>query len=139
MKKNLLFVSLVVSALSVNAQITINTGDMPTAGQTYVIGNDTSVTSYGNAGASQTWNFAAWNDDTKDTLAFVNSSTVGGYSSFPTSTLAMDNGATFLKNASTSFDILGFYADFGTGFTAVPFTPSEKFITFPSNYLTNYT
>lgn len=142
MKKNLLFASLVISALSVNAQITVNTGDMPVAGQTYIIANDTNVVTYGSAGASQTWNFAAWTNDTKDTLAFVNPSSVAGYSSFPTSTIAMDNGvngATFFKNSSTSFDILGFYADFGTGFTAVPFTPAEKFLTFPSNYLTNYT
>lgn len=141
MKKNLLLSSFVISALSVNAQITITTADMAVVGGTYIMANDTNVTSFGNAGANQTWNFAAWGNHSKDTISFVSPSSAPGFSNFPTATLAMDadgDGSTFMKNSSSSFDMLGFYSDFGFGPMAVPFTPAQKRLTFPSTYLTNF-
>jgi len=141
MKKNLLFASLVISAFSVNAQITISSGDMPVVGQSYIMAHDSTITSYGNAGTSQTWNFASWANNTYDTTSFVNPSSVAGFSSFPTATLAVDrgvNGADFMKASSSLVEILGTYVDFGFGLTAIVFAPSEKFLTFPSNYLTNF-
>jgi len=140
MKKNLLFSSFVISAFSVGAQITITTSDMPVAGQTYIMANDTTVTSFGSAGVSQTWNFAAWANQSTDTTIFETPSSVPGFSFFPTATLGIDggDGASFMKNSSSQIDILGFYADFGFGPMAVPFTPPQKFLTFPSNYLTTY-
>lgn len=140
MKKNLLLSSFVISALSLSAQIQITTADMPVAGQTYIMANDTNVTSFGSAGASQTWNFAAWGNHSKDTTIFATPSSVAGASFFPTATLGIDggDGSSFMKNSSSQIDILGFYGDFGFGPMAVPFTPPQKFLTFPSNYLTTY-
>ncbi len=142
MKKNLLFASLLISAFATNAQtaITVNTGDMPTIGQTYIMANDTIASSFGNAGTNQVWNFASWQNHTTDTNSFVNPTTSAGSSFYPTSTIAINatNGTSFMKNSASSLDILGFYADFGYGPTAVQFSPAEKFITFPSNYLTAY-
>ncbi len=140
MKTNLLFSSLVISALSINAQITINTGDMPVAGQTYISANDSTVSSFGTSGTNQTWNFSGWANQSNDTSHFVTPSTVAGFSSFPTATLATPSGGGngFMRNSSGSFDILGFYANFGFGPTAITFSPVQKFITFPSNYLTSF-
>lgn len=140
MKKNLLLSSFVISALSVGAQITITTSDMPVAGQTYIMANDTTVTSYGSAGTNQTWNFATWANQSTDTTIFENPSSVPGSSFFPTATLGIDggDGASFMKNSSSQIDILGFYGDFGFGPMAVQFTPPQKFLSFPSNYLTTY-
>ncbi|MCE9537820.1 MAG: T9SS type A sorting domain-containing protein [Bacteroidetes bacterium] len=140
MKKNLLLSSLVISALSVNAQIQINTGDMPVAGKTFVMANDTTITSYGSAGTNQSWNFASWANQSTDTTAFSTPSSVAGSSFFPTATLGVGAGdmTSFMKNASSQIDILGFYGDFGFGPMAVQFTPAQKFLSFPSNYMTNY-
>ena len=141
MKTKLLFSSFVIAALSVNAQITITTADMPLAGQSYISANDTNVTSVGSAGANQTWNFAAWANHTTDTVQFVGASSLPGFSFFPTATIGNNNGGSsvFMKNSTSSFDILGFYADFGYGPMALPFSPVQKFISFPSTYLTAYT
>lgn len=140
MKTKLLFSSLVISALSASAQITINTGDMPVAGETYIMANDTTVTSYGSAGASQTWNFASWANQSTDTTIFASPSSVPGSTYFPTATLGIDggDGASFMKNSSSSLDILGFYGDFGFGPTAVQFIPAQKFLSFPATYLGTY-
>lgn len=141
MKKNLLLSSLLISALSVNAQITITTADMGVVGGTYITGNDTNVTSFGNAGANQTWNFAAWANHSKDTISYVNPSSAPGFSNFPTATLAIDEGdaVVFIKNSSSSLDFLGFYGDFsGAGPEPLTYTPAQKNLTFPSTYLTNF-
>lgn len=140
MKRKILFSSLLISALSVNSQIQINTGDMPVAGQTYIMANDTTVTSFGSVGTNQTWNFATWANHSQDTSIFETPSSVPGSTFFPTATLGINagNGATFMKNSSSEVDILGFYGDFGFGPMAVQFVPPQKFLSFPSNYLTNY-
>lgn len=140
MKKSLLLSSLVISALSVNAQIQINTGDMPVTGETYIMANDTNATSFGSAGINQTWNFAALANHTKDTNSFYVPSYLPGFSYFPTATLVTGDstGSNFMKNSSSSIDILGFYADFGMGAMPIIFTPAQKFLSFPSNYLTTY-
>ncbi len=141
MKKNLLLTSLVISALSANAQIQINTSDMPVTGQTYIMADDTTVTSYGNAGPNQVWNFATWANQSTDSSIFETPSSVPGFSFFPTATLGINAGeaSSFMKNASSQIDILGFYGNFGFGPMAVQFAPPQKFLTFPSNYLTTYT
>jgi len=139
MKTKLLLSTLLISALSIKAQITVNTGDMPVAGQTYIMANDSTITSFGNAGANQTWNFSSWQNQTRDTSVFVNPSSLTGSSSFPTANLGVDggtSGSTFMKNSSTSFDLLGFY---DSNFGAVPINPSEKTLSFPSTYQTTYT
>lgn len=140
MKTNLLFSFLVISAFAVNAQITINTGDMPVAGQTFIYANDTNATSFGSSGANQTWNFAAWANHSTDTNSFYIPSDLPGSSYFPTATLAMGDSseAAFIKNSSSAVEILGFYSDFGFGPTQIEFIPPQKFLSFPSTYLTSY-
>lgn len=140
MKKNLLLSSFVISALSANAQITITSSDMPIAGQAYIMANDTNVTSFGSAGANQTWNFGAWTNHTKDTTSFYAPSYLPGASFFPTATLSTGDSTSsgFMKSSSSSFDLLGFYADFGSGSEPATFTPAQKLLTFPSTYLTSY-
>ena len=154
MKKNLLahvlripilsgfsiFAFVIASGIT-SAQITITSGNMPIAGKTYFSAKDTNVTNVGSAGPNQQWNFSGWGNHGIDTNKFVAHSSLAGYSSFPSSNLGlMDNntGNIFLNNSSTSLDILGVYGNFGGGPAAMPFVPSQKFISFPSNYQTTY-
>lgn len=140
MKKKLLLFTTVITSFAASAQITL--ADMPVAGQTYVMANDTTtVSSYGGSGTGQTWNFSGWLNQQADTNVFVNASSLPGYSDFPTSNLGMtveDSLSQFLKTSSTQVDILGFYGDLGFGAMAVELVPAQKFITFPSNYQTAF-
>jgi hypothetical protein len=140
MKTILLFSSLSISALSVNAQIQINMVDMPTAGGNYVSAKDTTVTSFGNAGASQTWDFASWTNQGIDTASFYAPSFLPGFSFFPTATMVTgdSSGSNFMKTSTSSVDILGFFTDFGMGPMPIIFSPAEKFLTLPSTYQTSF-
>ncbi len=139
MKKKLLLFTTVITSFAANAQITL--ADMPVAGETYVMANDTTtVSSYGGSGTGQTWNFSGWLNQKADTNAFVNASSLPGYSDFPTSNLGMaiDSVSQFMKTASTQVEILGVYGSLGFGPMALEFIPAQKFITFPSNYQTAF-
>lgn len=129
-----------IAAVTSSAQITITSADMPVAGNVYFMAEDTNVAVTGAAGASQQWDFSGWQNHGIDTNYFADPSTLAGYSSFPSSNLGVTDGASniFLNNSSSSLDILGFYTDFGSGPAALPFTPAQKFISFPSNYQTAY-
>ncbi|MFY9310336.1 MAG: T9SS type A sorting domain-containing protein [Bacteroidia bacterium] len=142
MKKTLLLTSFaIVSIVSLDAQITITSANMPVSNNMYINGRDTAITSYGTAGANQTWNFAAWTNDSPDTASFSAPSSLNGGSNFPTATIGTGDEQTsiFLKVSSTQMEILGYYADFGSGPMAIEFMPAQKFITFPSTYQTMFT
>lgn len=142
MKKKLLFASLVIASItSINAQITITSVNTPVVNNSYINAGDTAITSYGSAGANQTWSFTGWTNDVPDTAEFVAPSSLNGASSFPTATLGIGDEETsiFLKVSSTQMEIQGYYADFGSGPTAIQFMPSQKFMTFPATYQTAFT
>ena len=69
MKKSLLITtSFFICIFSVNAQITLNTSDMPTPTNTVYLANDTMPTvSVGTAGTNQVWNMSALAHHTSDT------------------------------------------------------------------------
>ncbi|MGB3948626.1 MAG: T9SS type A sorting domain-containing protein [Bacteroidia bacterium] len=142
MKKQLLFASISICSFAMNAQITITSADMPVAGNSYIIANDTAVSSYGTAGANQTWNFSTWASHSLDTNMFSSASGMAGASFFPTATIGIDDAdaSSFMKVSSSVVELLGFYGDFfGGGATAVTFVPAQKYVTLPSTYQTNYT
>ncbi len=142
MKKKLLFTSIAIASLaSANAQITITSANMPTVGNTYINRSDTAVTSYGTAGANQTWNFSAWTNDESDTANFVAPGPLNGASNFPSATVGStaDDFSMFMKVSSSLVEVLGFYADFGFGPMAMKFTPAQKFMTLPATYQTAFT
>ncbi len=134
------FSGIIYSPFNSAGQIIINSNNMPQQGKTYYAAKDTTITSAGTAGANQNWDFSGWLNQGTDTNSFDNPSNLQGFSSFPNSNLGLiTSGANlFLNNNSNSLDILGFYGDFGGGPAPVLFTPSEKFISFPSTYQTTF-
>jgi hypothetical protein len=144
MKKSLLFVvSFLICAFSF-AQITLNQSNMPTIGKVAIENVDTLFTGItpGSAGINQTWNFSTLANHSQDTSVFATPSSLTGYSSFPTSNIGVASTGSqnlFGNSGSTSFDILGIYADMGFGPMAIALTPFKRMFSFPATYLTTYT
>lgn len=143
MKKHLLFVSALVATTAINAQITITDADFPTIGQSYVEASVENVTTtYGTAGANQTWDFSAWGTLTADldTTEYHAPAGLPGSSSFPTATHASKSPSSqnisYLKVTPTSAEALGLYTDFvnnGT-YSTITFSPSWVSFVLPLTY-----
>src|SRR6476620_10072410 len=99
MKKIYLAIVALLPIIS-NAQ-TITQSDLPTAGDYWITGNDSSYTgSVGSAGTGQTWNFSALNATEYDTIGFADPASTPYASFFPSSNLA---GADIANNAYSYF------------------------------------
>lgn len=140
MKSKLLFFLIIAVVFSTTGQITINVSNMPVAGNSYINSVDTTIISYGPAGANQTWDFSAWSNHKSDTTAFVNPASLNGFSHFPSATLGIgDNeSSAFMKVSASQVEILGSYADFGSGPIILEFVPAQKFLTLPATYQTAF-
>lgn len=149
MIKNLLFSLGIIgtSFTAVNAQITITMADV--AGITTVINsaNDTLPTvNPGPAGANVTWNFSSLqtNLPSPDTMIFTNPFWTPNQAAFPTSNLAIQNGANgnngtiYTIISGGSFKIIGQNGDFGIGPINVSMNPQETIINFPATYNTTF-
>jgi type IX secretion system substrate protein len=151
MKKSLLIVTaLVMSAAGVNAQITITSADVAVPVKIIYQANDTTYAATGinegSSGISQTWNMTALADGGVDTLTFMSAGWAPD-ASFPTSNLIMkqgwQNNFAYMTNSASGFTMEGFKGSLDVG--AGPMTlkqinsPSEKLMTFPATYLTNFT
>ena len=105
MKKLFILFFLCISIYT-QAQITITTADLPTAGSSYILASDTNYTDLISAGgANQTWNYSQLVNNTQDTLAFQAASGTPYASTFPTANLAANSPADsiwayFVSNAN---------------------------------------
>ena len=140
MIKKLLVTFLAIYSIAINAQINITSSDMPSAGNSYIVAGYDSVLDYGTAGANQTWDFSSWGNDYVDTAFFENPANLIGASYFPSATIGSGDtaSASFMKNSSTAFELLGFYANFNGGFDPVVFNPAQTFLSLPSTYQTTF-
>jgi len=149
MKKQLLLLSTVFVALTASAQITITTADIATVGKTILQRNDTMPTvSIGNSGASQTWNLAALNNHTQDTMYFMSPAGLPGAANFPSANLAIkmkqqgQSSYVYANNSATNLRALGFQASvdiMGSPYNVViKNTPAEIIANFPSTYNTTF-
>jgi len=128
------------------AQITITQSDAPSAGDRIISASDTvTAVSPGPSGAGQTWNFSNVLNQGQDTTDFINPSTTPYASSFPLSNLATrgimppDTNYAYYKSSATEFNVQGVRQVINAVPIIVVFNPSQKIITFPSNYLTSFT
>ncbi len=131
------FANAVLFAIAGNAQVTITENDLPEAGYTYLVGNDTvNPVALGTPSAiAQNWDFSALTnqyptvptyDSTKLTpyAADFAASThytygpaamySGFYGGAPVGQQGMDNGYMFWRRDNTGFWIVGFRSDNGT-------------------------
>ena len=144
MKKNLLSFSAVLFAfITGNAQITVTSADVPTAGTFTVEAVDTSFTTVSlTTGANQTWDYSTWQNQKQDTTSFVNPASLPGSSDFPGSNLAIDGNLTspdiFLNNSTNKVEILGLNGDFGFGTMSLKFNPTQTFLNFPTTFSSTF-
>lgn len=148
MKKSLLILSaFIVSALGTKAQITITMADIASPVTVIQQATDTMPTiAVGAAGISQTWNFAALNTHSTDTLNFISPGWAPQAAQFPGSNLAVEfsgqNAYAYASNTSSAMTVMGSSTvmDFGAGpSNLIPKnTPAEILTNYPATYLSNF-
>ena len=147
MKKILLTFSLIgFSVITVSAQITITKADIAVPSKIMYLANDTFPTiSVGTAGASQTWNMAALQNNKADTMTFMMADWTAN-AAFPTANLVAkqgyQNNFAYMINSVSSLSTIGNAGtvDFGTGpISAKQFnSPAEIIMNFPATYNTTF-
>jgi hypothetical protein len=151
MKKSLLLTIFGLSLMGANAQITLTSADIASPTKVIRQANDTMpVVSIGSAGTSQTWNMAALNTHTEDTLTFLPYSAAPN-PKFSSANIAVkfgwQNTYAYLNNNASDAVVLGSSTvmDFGAGPSQINSiqSPGEKLANWPSTYLSafsnNYT
>ena len=127
-------------ALSINAQITIDSSDFAGIGDTVVLINNSVPPigiSVGGTGA-QSLDFSSLQIDYFDTLAFRSIDTASADSSFPASNLAMENTSqtVYFNSSLSELSIIGLFGDpMGSG-VDLPFNfnPPQTMMEYPSTY-----
>ncbi|PCH97065.1 MAG: hypothetical protein COB85_03070 [Bacteroidetes bacterium] len=148
MYKKLLFSLVTVAMLSVTskAQISVDSMDMPSVGDTVVMGIDTILPTsimVGDTGA-QTWDFSSLQPDQFETLRYVDPSTTPNATDFPNSNLAIDGVQPIIFQTLDSMMLVtdGYAGDdpFGAGLTVVaPFSPPQTILNLPSTHGSMFT
>jgi hypothetical protein len=123
-----------------NAQPTITSADAFSVGDvpTYQ-GADTTGVDEGSSGTNQTWNFAnLTNQGGPLSETFVSPGTTPFAASFPTATVALDDGAgtyVYYNVTSTESNLLGL----GSPSLLLPYSDSQKYFQYPFTYNTSFT
>jgi len=127
--------------LSLHAQITLTTSDMPSVGDTFPAYRDTQVPGFsiGQKGANRTWDFSNLQpDETVTTYAVAPSSTPYN-STFSASSFALTtdfNAYLYYTNSASALRVDGLASnDANLGVIAVPFSPKPDQYRFPTTYL----
>ncbi|MBK7966262.1 MAG: T9SS type A sorting domain-containing protein [Bacteroidetes bacterium] len=145
--KKILLILLLLSNQLLFGQITINSSNLPTAGQTWIEASD----EFYNAnitpgGANQTWNYTGLLTTTIDTTILLTSaSTPYGASDYPASNLAIhqaeDSTYLYITSSASGFYLDGYYfynAQPPFGQNKFAFSPTYRFVPTPFTYLDNY-
>lgn len=144
MKKSLLCIAAFAFGSALTAQITISQGDLaPLYSGVHQINDTTPTVMPGNAGANQTYNLAALNNQSTDTIIFTQPQFTPNGANFPGSnTVAVFNtnqAFVYFNSSPTSFQITGQAADpIGSGLIDIPFSDYEKVLDLPCNYNTGF-
>lgn len=145
MKKLILFVLLLNSALRLLAQPTITTAQLPYAGLAYINSVDSSFTaSIPAGGAMQTWNFSTLlTQDDLDSIGFINASVTPYVNDFPGANLAANSTTDsiysyFITNAN-GFYFKGIYfygsnLPFPVNINKLVFNPANLSVPTPFTY-----
>jgi hypothetical protein len=150
MKKKYIFICLsllgsLAFSNNIEAQITITSSDLPSAGTKFIYGFDTTATSIskltpGGSGASVTWNYSPPSVMASyvDTNAFVTPSATPYGAAYPFATVADtvygSVGYTYFDINATTFSVTGIVQKL-YGYTAgAAFTPPFRQLKLPANY-----
>ena len=139
MKRKLLFASVLgVLSFNLEAQITINSGDVVGFGDRVINAIDlTSSTSIGGSGANQTWNFSSLTTDETDTMDFTNPTWYGLNNPFGAQMVMIssreDSSFTYLTKTSTELTVNGVKQILANGDT-VDIAFNSTIIPFPATY-----
>jgi PKD repeat protein len=144
MFKKLLSLAVVALALQpvAQAQITLETGDFPQVGDTFVIGRDYSPSTElgGPADTAQAWDFSEISPVFFiDTARYFDATTGAGFTNFSSAELYSDFETNsplgtvelYFDKTNSGIAIMGFYSIALAGFGAdgaVPFTPGDTFL-----------
>lgn len=139
MKKQLLSLSLLFTAAAANAQITLTTADVASAGAIILKSTDTTGAgvTIGPGGANMNWNYTGMVANSGSTYTFKNPSTMADYSNYPSSNLGLSIGTTtdvYLQNSSSSLQIVGQAGDFQGAHAVFSVNPPELLMNFPATY-----
>ncbi|GAB4143936.1 MAG: hypothetical protein Fur0041_18970 [Bacteroidia bacterium] len=144
MKKQLLTIATLAIGISASAQITITSADLALIySQVIQIQDTTPTVTEGSAGANQTWNFTALNNQNPDTLLFTLPQFTPFGPQIPACNFAaeVNNGQAYLYfNLNSSvFEVVAQAADpFGTGAFVNGFQNPETNLVFPATYNTTF-
>ncbi|HTF03842.1 MAG TPA: T9SS type A sorting domain-containing protein [Bacteroidia bacterium] len=140
MKKQVLFLSAVVLAGALSAQVTITTADQPAVGDVYTRARDTTMTqSPGNSGSSQTYAFGALLNQSVDSVTFTLPQWTPFGASYPNSNISVmvNQGDAYIFGdmTPTQFSVQGQAADpFGSGAIPLTFSNPETQMLYPAAY-----
>jgi len=133
-------------AVTARAQISVDSMDMPSVGDTAIMGIDTMLPASIMVGATgaQSWDFTALQPDEFDTLRYVDPSTTPNSADFTNSNLAVDGVQPIVfQTLDTMMLIIDGYAGddpFGAGLTVVaPFSPTQLMLNLPSTVGSSFT
>lgn len=152
MMKKLIPILFLGSVMSANAQVVIDQGDFPEAGDSFTFGTDDDVSNLptlnlGTTGAGQTFDFTMLQTDSIFDVGFYVPATVDVNGNFPTADMAVDQSGAYgyvEVNAST-VDVIGLGGDLGPQLgspvpleLAIPATNPWTIFTFPSQLNTSF-
>lgn len=140
--KRILFTLLGMLVFSLTqAQITINSTDVPSAGDIVLQAHDNNPdpsVQPGDAGANVMWDLSGLTDDTEDSIYFMNPANTPYGDEFPMANLVMnatDTGYIYLDKNQDYMSWIGMAVDFDTvGTIEVDIVPGYKVADFPVNY-----
>ncbi|MFN4234343.1 MAG: T9SS type A sorting domain-containing protein [Bacteroidia bacterium] len=140
MKKFLIVVNFLVFVFGVKAQITFTSNNVMAVGTKVYVHKDTlpSITSPGNSGANQVWNFTGVATIIYDSIRALNPSSTPYGSFFPSSNLVFIQGAdyVYLKKQTTQLEAIGAYISQLN--TTATFQNTDIISKFPTTYLSAY-
>jgi hypothetical protein len=144
MKRPVLFLFALLTALAMQAQITLTSASVANVGATFVTATDFDLPpgfSIGPPGTAQIWDFSQLNQDDYDTISFIDPATTPYGADFPSANRAVMQGGAldgyaYFELTASSFSLLGFAADpFQTGTPFVIYqNPPQVNGVFPFTY-----
>jgi len=119
-----------------NAQITINSNDLISIGDTLIQGEDDNITSFVTGGTGlQTWDFSSMTPDSQDTLIFIALADAPFASAFPDAEMVVnilpDSMFMYIDHEPAYLHILGMS---GGPYNAVHSFPYQNIMPFPVTY-----
>ncbi len=130
------FILFLLQGIFLNAQITINYGDLVSVGDTIIQGNDDNISSFSVGGTGQqTWDFSGMTADSEDTLIFIALADAPFAGAFSDAEMVVeilpDSMFMYIDNEPSYLHILGMAA---SGYNDVHSYPYQNILPYPVTY-----